>query len=223
MVPGAKCCLCWAPFPPTMTDPVSSQPVATLLLGRVASGDPAAIRECLARYGGLVWSIARRMSKNQADAEDATQDIFVDLWKSAARFDPTVASEATFIATIARRRLIDRRRREARRTDTEPLPDMNAMIADAANSAASPEISADASLAARALRELRPEERNAVILSAYYGLSHEEISISTGQPLGTVKTHARRGLNRVREILSAAATRMTVVMRNPPSGKGGSR
>jgi RNA polymerase sigma-70 factor (ECF subfamily) len=203
-----------------MTDPVSSAfLVSPPLLSRVASGDPEAVRECLARYGGLVWSIARRMSKNQADAEDATQEIFVDLWKSASRFDPSVASEATFIATIARRRLIDRRRRESRRTDTEPLPDANALIADAAKLTAFAEISADVSLAAKALSELRPEERNAVILSAYYGLSHEEIASSTGMALGTVKTHARRGLIHVREILSAAAAKVTVVMRP----KGGSR
>lgn len=203
-----------------MTDPVSAaHPVSSSLLGRVASGDPAAIRECLARYGGLVWSIARRMSKGQADAEDATQEIFVDLWKSASRFDPSVASEATFIATIARRRLIDRRRREARRTDTEQLPDASTLIADAANLTAFQEISADVSLAAKALSELRVEERNAVILSAYYGLSHEEIASTTGMALGTVKTHARRGLIRVREILSAAASKVTIVMRP----KGGSR
>jgi RNA polymerase sigma-70 factor (ECF subfamily) len=202
-----------------MTDPVSpAPPVAPSLLSRVASGEGAAVRECLTRYSGLVWSIARRMSRNQEDAEDATQEIFVDLWKSAARFDPTVASEATFIATIARRRLIDRRRRQARRTDTEQLPDANTLMAGAAGATAFPEISADAALAARALRELRPEERTAVILSAYYGLSHEEIATSTGQPLGTVKTHARRGLLRVREILSAAADKMTLVM-----NKGGSR
>jgi RNA polymerase sigma-70 factor, ECF subfamily len=158
------------------------------------------------------------MSRGQEDAEDATQEIFVDLWKSAARFDPTVASEATFIATIARRRLIDRRRRQARRTDTEQLPDANTLMAEATSTTASPEISADAALAARALSELRPEERTAVILSAYYGLSHEEIATSTGMPLGTVKTHARRGLIRVREILSAAAEKVTVVM-----NKGGSR
>ena len=71
----------------------------------MASGEArCAVRECIARYGGLIWSIARRMlTHDQADAEDATQEIFVDLWKSAPRFDPSIASEATFIATIARR------------------------------------------------------------------------------------------------------------------------
>jgi RNA polymerase sigma-70 factor (ECF subfamily) len=202
-----------------MTDPVSSaHPLTPSLLSRVAAGEGGAVRECITRYGGLIWSIARRMSRTPTDAEDAVQEIFVDIWKSASRFDPTIASEPTFIATIARRRMIDRRRRQTRRGETVPLVDANMLIANAADFTGSTELSAEAGLAARALGELRPEERNAVILSAYYGLSHEEIAIATGQPLGTVKTHARRGLLHVREILSGAVSKMTLVM-----GKGGSR
>jgi RNA polymerase sigma factor (sigma-70 family) len=208
----AKTCLCCA-HRSLMTDPVSSaHPVSLPVLVRVAAGDVNATRECLARYGGLVWSLARRLSRTEADAEDATQEIFVDLWKSANRFDPKVASEATFIAMIARRRLIDRRRRQQRRAE-DPFPDASALIARMEKSGPSPEISAEASIAARALQELRPEERNAVILSSYYGLSHEEIAISTGMPLGTVKTHARRGLMRVRELLLGAASAVTSAVR----------
>ncbi|MCX5746449.1 MAG: sigma-70 family RNA polymerase sigma factor, partial [Proteobacteria bacterium] len=97
------------------------QPPATVtpLLARVAVGDRGALRECLDRYGGLVWSIARRFEASEA--EDAVQEIFVDLWKSAVRYDPEVASEPTFIAMIARRRLIDRRRSRGRRPATEPM------------------------------------------------------------------------------------------------------
>src|SRR5436190_14026687 len=89
------------------------------LLGRVAAGDEAAVRECLARYGGLVWSIARRFEPS--DAEDAVQEIFLDLWKSAARFDRAVASETAFVAMIARRRLIDRRRTRGRRPTLDAM------------------------------------------------------------------------------------------------------
>ena len=89
-------------------------PPVTNVLHRVAAGDRAAVRECLARYGGLVWSLVRRSTSDAAEAEDAVQEIFVDVWQSASRFDPAVASEATFIAMIARRRLIDRARRRNR-------------------------------------------------------------------------------------------------------------
>ena len=168
-------------------------------LQRVASGEEAAVRECLDLHGALVWSLARRFSPSLEDAEDAVQEVFLDLWKSAARFDPAAASEATFVAMIARRRLIDRRRKRQRRPDTEPLPD--ASPPPAAVAPASAEISAEASLAARAVAQLRPEQRQVLLLATCQGLSHEEIATSTGMPLGTVKAHARRGLLRVREIL----------------------
>src|SRR5438132_13118196 len=80
------------------------------LLPRVARGDGVAVEQCVDRYGGLIWQIALRFSATRADAEDAVQEVFIDLWKSAARFDPTRASETTFVAMIARRRLIDRKR-----------------------------------------------------------------------------------------------------------------
>lgn len=176
------------------------------LLHRVAAGDPTAVRECVQRYGGLVWSLARRMSGGGTDAEDAVQEIFVDLWKSAGRYDTHTASEPTFIAMIARRRLIDRRRRRVRRKDVDsldgPPPSQVGEPQLAGDLPSQAEVSAEAGLAARALAQLRPEQRRVVVLASYYGLSHEEIAGVTGMPLGTVKAHARRGLLRVREALS---------------------
>lgn len=171
----------------------------TPLLPRIAEGDRSAIRECIARYGGLVWSLAKRAA--QTDAEDAVQEIFLDLWKSASRFDPRVGSEVTFVATIARRRLIDRKRQKQRTPDTESLADASREAASATSSSMPPEMGAEAALAARALDQLRPEQRQVLILTACHGLSHEEVATSTGMPLGTVKAHARRGLMRVREAL----------------------
>lgn len=169
---------------------------APSLLSRVAAGDAAAVRECIAQYGGLVWSIARRFEL--ADAEDAVQEIFLDLWKSAARFDPTVASEAAFIAMIARRRLIDRRRTRMRRPATEQLPEIEPMVPD---QAMRPDASAEAQKAARALGQLRPEQRRVLVMSTCHGMSHGEIAAETGMPLGTVKAHARRGLLSIRAAL----------------------
>lgn len=160
------------------------------------------MRACLDRFGGLVWSLARRLSPSASDAEDAVQEIFVDLWKSAGRFDPAVASEATFVAMIARRRLLDRQRRRQRRPDTEPLPEVPEAQSDDAEPPA--ERAAEATLAARAVAQLRPEQQKVLLFATYHGLSHEEIARATGMPLGTVKAHARRGLSKVRELLSDA-------------------
>lgn len=181
------------------------------LLPRIAEGDRTAIRDCLARYGGLVWSLARRAAPS--DAEDAVQEIFLDLWKSAARYDPSLGSEITFVATIARRRLVDRRRQRARRPETESLGDPSSAASSVVSTSIAPEMGAEAALAARALDQLRPEQRQVLILTACHGLSHEEVASSTGMPLGTVKAHARRGLIRVREALGELplATRLSEV------------
>lgn len=184
--------------------------MTTSLLHRVSTGDGDAVRECIARWGGLVWSLARRLSPGGAEAEDAVQEIFLDLWRSAGRYDPAVASETTFVAMIARRRLVDRRRKSKRAPATESLADAPTPVEPMAFRRV--EDSAEASIAAAALARLRPEQRLVLVLSACHGLSHEEIAATTNMPLGTVKAHARRGLIRVRAMLDgetdAPASRM---------------
>jgi RNA polymerase sigma-70 factor, ECF subfamily len=177
--------------------------VAEAYLHRIAKGDKTAVQECLSKYGGLVWSLARRMSPSAEDAEDAVQEIFLDIWKNADRFDAAQSSETTFIAMIARRRLIDRLRYSKRRIATDSIED----IASEPGTRADEEMqtSIEAKDAARALRQLRPEQRQVLQLSIIQGLSHQEISEATGMPLGTVKTHARRGLLQVREFLGMSS------------------
>jgi RNA polymerase sigma-70 factor (ECF subfamily) len=153
------------------------------------------MRECLARYGGLVWSLARRHTRSIEEAEDATQEVFLDLWKSASRYDASIASETAFIAMIARRRLIDLRRKHR----NEPQAAAEA-APEAVDERAPPDRCAEAALAAAALEQIRPEQRE-VLLLACEGHSHDDISRETGLPLGTVKAHARRGLLRIRELL----------------------
>ena len=167
------------------------------LLPLIASGDPAAVQVCIARYGGLVWGLARRFLGNTADAEDAVQDVFIELWKNAARFDPQRASEPTYVTMIARRRLIDRKRRSARVPAAQPLAEEPRAVERTERF----EVEDEAARATAALNELRDEERWVIQLAVYNGLTHEEIAAATGLPVGTVKTHIRRGLMRVRERL----------------------
>ena len=174
--------------------------VTDCVLPRIAAGDPAAVSDCIARYGGLVWSLARRFLGNPADAEDAVQDVFIELWKNAARYDPKLASEPTYVTMIARRRLIDRKRRAGRAPAVQPIADEPPA---ATGSIARVEIEDEAAKAAAVLDELRPDERRVIQMAVYQGLTHEEIAAQTGLPVGTVKTHIRRGLIRVRERLAA--------------------
>ncbi len=173
--------------------------MAQVILKRIASGDKSAVQDCLNTYGGLVWSLARRMSPNPEEAEDAVQEIFIDVWKNAARFDETQASETTFVAMIARRRLIDRLRKTNRQPSVDSLEDI---LVEPANSKEQDlQVSVEAKEAAEAMKNLRPEQRQILHLSIVQGFSHQEIADALKMPLGTVKTHARRGLIQVREFL----------------------
>lgn len=176
------------------------------LLQRVAAGEAAAVEACIARYGGLIWTLARRIIASTADAEDAVQEVFIDLWKSAARFDPQIAPEPTFVAMIARRRLIDHRRRRLRRPEqTQTVPVDEVDVAAAAGLADHVELADDVRRAQAAISELRPEQQEVLRLSVCDGWSHQRIADHLQVPLGTVKTHVRRGLIRVRDLLKGDA------------------
>lgn len=173
--------------------------MSTSTIQRVAAGDSLAVEDCLARFGPLVWSLARQLSTTRADAEDAVQEIFIDLWRSAHRYDPAVASEATFVAMIARRRLIDRRRRQTRAPATDALDEQS--VPAAARPIDAVELAEEAACARDCLAELASDQQRVLKLSIYDGLSQSNIAEQTGLPLGTVKTHARRGLMRLRELM----------------------
>ena len=173
--------------------------MSTTILGRIAAGDQAAVQECIDQYGGLIWSVARRFLRNHAEAEDAVQDVFIELWKSAARFDQSLASEKSFVVMIARRRIIDRLRRTGRRIDTASVEDQ--VYEPASDQHQRIEQTTEAVIAAKALEDLAPERRRVIEMSIFTGMSHREISEATNMPLGTVKSHITRGLAEVRERL----------------------
>jgi RNA polymerase sigma-70 factor (ECF subfamily) len=180
-----------------MTEP------ADPILPAVARGDRLAVQRCISRFGPLVWALARRLSPTPADAEDAVQEIFTDLWKSAARFDPLKAPERVFVTLLARRRLIDRRRsmrlRLAAETSLEPVHfDLNPVQA-------ADEGQADAATARTAFATLPADHQQIIQLSLLEGFSHGDIANKTGVPLGTVKTIIRRGIMKVRAALGTDA------------------
>lgn len=161
------------------------------VLPLVAAGNADAIATCMDRYANLVWSLALKNCADRASAEDAVQDIFLQLWQVAGRYDESLASEATFVAMIARRRLIDLYRR---RKDPVPIG-VDWEIRDESQSVAdSAELKDEALKAEAFLSELPPDQQRVLRLSIYDGLSHSCIARETGLSLGTVKTHIRRGL-----------------------------
>ncbi len=173
------------------------------LLPRIAGGDQSAVPECISRYGGLIWTLARRRLASREDAEDVVQEVFVDLWRSAARFDPLVAEEITFVAMIARRRVIDRLRRRAGLPETGSIDEVGAVPDSSGDGPVGRrlELGEEARLADEHLAQLKPEEQQVIRLSIYDSLSHAAIAEHTGLPLGTVKSHIRRGLDSLRQKL----------------------
>jgi RNA polymerase sigma-70 factor (ECF subfamily) len=154
------------------------------------------------QFSGLVWSLARRYSESTADAEDATQEIFLEIWKSASRFDRSMGSEAVFIGTIARRRLIDRLRSRKRRPQTEEF--IEADFPDLEEQSPVPTaLTSEVDAAKAALARLAPDQREVLLLGIVEGMTHSEIATHTGRPLGTVKTQMRRGMQKIRQLLDA--------------------
>lgn len=174
------------------------QAPAPSLLQQVAAGQSHAVSDVIDTYGGLVWSIARKYFGRSGEAEDAVQDAFIAVWKAADRYDPEVAAESTYIAMIARRRMIDQLRKQGRRPTAQTL-----------ESAPEPEVESSDRLAdeeqvatvLKVINELDPPQPEVIKHSLMDGLTHPEIAEKTGLPLGTVKTHIRRGLIKVRKAL----------------------
>lgn len=172
----------------------------TPLLVQIAAGRPGAVENFLRQHGNSVWGLARRFCRSAEDAEDATQEILVEIWRNAARYDQNAGSELTFVMTIARRRLIDRARRLGRRPQVELLQEASELPGEPAKVDAA-EFDDEVRRAQAALQQLRPEQRQVLEMALNEGRTHQEISIAIGIPLGTVKSHARRGLIRLRNLL----------------------
>lgn len=171
------------------------------ILQRIAKGDQTAVQDCLDQYGNLVWYLVKKFNNNAQDAEDAAQEIFIDIWRNAARFDAEKAPEAAFITMIARRRLIDQLRKRRRQSLFCALEEFS--FGTHKNSDEQMQVLLDAERASQIINGLRPERKQVINLSIFGGLSHLEISERTGMPLGTVKTHIRRGFQKVRKSFGA--------------------
>lgn len=165
------------------TDPAS---LSDLLVASAAK-DKAAFRELYARAAPRLLGIGMRMLGRRELAEDVLQDVFVTAWQTAPRFDPARGSAEAWLATIMRRRAIDRLRASpwlAREVDLEhaPVETVGTIGSEAAHAVR------------QCLERLAQNERNALMLAFYYGFSHSELSKRLAAPLGTVKSWVRRGL-----------------------------
>jgi RNA polymerase sigma-70 factor (ECF subfamily) len=166
------------------------------LAERFVSGDETALREAYDRWAGLVYRLGRRCLPSGADAEDLAQATFVAAWRGRHTFDPSRGKLGGWLLGIARRQLMDRlRAMQKERAVTEKL----GAAAPAAPPDPGPDRILDQLVVAEELTRLSEEQRRVVQLAFYDDLTHTQIASVTGMPLGTVKSHLRRGIERLRD------------------------
>ena len=165
------------------------------LFSRIVSGDRDAFGLLYDRYAPILFSFCVRILRDGRDAEDVLQEVFVQVWRDARRFDPDRASLKTWLFTIARSRALDRYR--SRRSQDQKLASEPADVLDAGSGEDVAQASLLKQYVARCLSKLSENERKVLTLAYYDGYTQEEIAALLKEPLGTVKSRARSGLARL--------------------------
>jgi RNA polymerase sigma-70 factor (ECF subfamily) len=176
------------------------------LIKRMAGGDRDAFSGFYDRYAPLAYSLIVRIVRDRADAADVLQEVFWEAWRSAAAYDPDRGTPEAWIATRARARAIDRIRSIRRRSETFVAPLDEAVAAENVRSGGdvAEEVSNRGTVVS-ALAHLPEAQREVIELAYYAGLTQSEIAARVNQPLGTVKTRMRLGLERLREVVQRAS------------------
>jgi RNA polymerase sigma-70 factor, ECF subfamily len=178
------------------------------MIARIGRRDQSAFSALYDRLSGPLYSLAMKMLGDPAEAQDALQDVFLQIWSRAGTYDPEQSSVFSWTVLLTRSRVIDRLRARGRRSrvvvaSTEDTPTTVAGDASTVESAAdTAEKNDEAARVRYVLNNLPSEQREAIELAFFEHLSHHEIAAQLGQPLGTVKARIRRGLLKLRERLN---------------------
>jgi RNA polymerase sigma-70 factor (ECF subfamily) len=174
------------------------------LVALVARGDEDALAELYDRVGRIAYGLALRILRDERHAEDAVQEAFLQVWRSAATFRPERAKASTWVLTLVHRRAVDLVRREERR-QADPLTDDSAAVTAAEQTDEAAWLRFERERVQSALRQLPDLQREALELSYYGGFSQSELAERLGVPLGTIKSRMFSGLARLRELLDESA------------------
>jgi RNA polymerase sigma-70 factor, ECF subfamily len=177
------------------------------VLALVARSEEAALAEIYDRFGAVAYGLALRVLRDEALAQDAVQDAFLALWRTATSFSPERGAARTWVLTLVHRRAVDLVRREERRRG-DPL--------ESAPEPASDELTDqqawlrfERERVQGALKRLPDQQREALELAYYGGFSQSQLAERLGEPLGTIKSRMHTGLARLRELLEAEDTQWT--------------
>ena len=174
-----------------------------MLVQAIAAGDQLALHALYERTHRIVFTLIMRITANRESAEELTIDVFHDIWRRASRYDAANGTVLGWIMNQARSRAIDRLRFENRQKRShggdEPLAEVAADPRDVL------EQREQGALLRAALATLTPDERQAIEVTFFAGLTHAEAAARLDQPLGTIKTRIRSGLHKLRQRLAAEA------------------
>jgi RNA polymerase sigma-70 factor (ECF subfamily) len=168
----------------------------------VARGDQDAFEQLYDRLAGPAYGVIRRVLRDPSQSEEVTQEVLLEVWRTAARFDPAMGGAATWVMTIAHRRAIDRVRSSAAATEREqktaPVNSLRDEVADEV------EASLDRERVRRCLEGLTEVQRESITLAYYGGYSYRQVAELLSVTLGAIKTRIRDGLIRMRDCLGVS-------------------
>jgi RNA polymerase sigma-70 factor (ECF subfamily) len=188
--------------------PAGVQTPDSALVAQAAGGDERALGELYDRFGGMAFSLACAIVGEHADAEEVVADAFAQIWRSASAFDPARGSVAAWVATIVRTRALDlvrSRKRRARVLEEAAVVTDEGETLVLAPTLEPPdrgaEITETSAIVRKSLADLPAPQRRVIELAYFGGLSQSEIAAQLSEPLGTVKTRMRAGMEKLRQAL----------------------
>jgi len=176
---------------------LAGTPADAALIARIRSGEPDAIAELYDRYSPLVYAVALRVLADTGAAEDVLQEVFMQLWRHPASFDARRGSLGPWLTVIARHRAIDALRKRCPQTDLEDV-----VIVIEADLEGEAERARTVGKVRASLHAMPDNQRKALEMAFFEGMTHTEIAAKTGEPLGTVKTRIRAALVALRRALN---------------------
>ncbi|MEV1055337.1 ECF RNA polymerase sigma factor SigK [Streptomyces sp. NPDC049887] len=190
---------------PPDADPDAAEQLAKLgldeLMVLVGRGDQGAFVPVYEAVSGPVLGLVRRVLRDPAQSEEVTQDVLVEVWRTAGRFRPDQGSALTWVLTLAHRRAVDRVRSSQARTERERRVALLESVPPFDDVVEQVESGLEQQQVRRCLQSLTELQRESVVLAYYHGLTYREVAEYLSQPLGTVKARMRDGLMRLRDCL----------------------
>ena len=186
-------------------EPLDKPATKETMLAKIAGGDEGAFGALYDEIAPRVFGLVRRLLVDHAQSEEVTQEVFLEIWQNASRYEPSKGGASTWILTMAHRRAVDRIRSSQSGRDRDVKIGIRDYVSDYDNVADTVETTIEHERVKEAMTQLTQLQRQAVTLAYYGGFSHSEVATMLSVPIGTVKTRLRDGMIRLRDELGVAS------------------